>query len=207
MRCYYQTTLWTFYYKKCQYIIVKQISYLGTTMIGKCPVFTTRHTGHCRHSFWKLVRKFWSGKFGIFLTKFFAVFLLIILNPAMYQQKIGTVFVTFSWQKNYQQVWQFKKDLRKLKMEHFDLPGSIKLFLDRNLWPTTKYYGQTARNYITLVKFIAFSISGDIIKIKVNEKFLPPSVTHVDNFQKSFQMLIFHHPHVKSMGMLWKFIV
>ena len=36
--------------KKCQYPFIKQTSYLGATMLGKCTVFKTRMSGHCSHS-------------------------------------------------------------------------------------------------------------------------------------------------------------
>ena len=50
-------------------------------------------------------------------------------------KKADTVVVKFSRRKDCQQVWQVKKDLQKLKMEDLDLPGSNKLFINRNLCP------------------------------------------------------------------------
>ena len=46
--------------------------------------------------------------------------------------------------------------------------------------------GQRARNCITLVKFIVFFISGDTVKIKINESSAPLPVTHVNDFGNYF---------------------
>ena len=48
-------------------------------------------------------------------------------------KKIDTVIVKFSRRKDFQQVWQVKKDLQKLKLEDVDLIGSNKLFINRSL--------------------------------------------------------------------------
>ena len=48
-------------------------------------------------------------------------------------KKIDTVIVKFSRWKDFQQVWQVKKDLQKLKLEDVDLIGSNKLFINRSL--------------------------------------------------------------------------
>ena len=53
-------------------------------------------------------------------------------------EKSDTVTVKFSRRKDCQQVWQVKKDLQKMKMEELDLPGSIKLFINRSLSPYYK---------------------------------------------------------------------
>ena len=50
----------------------------------------------------------------------------------------------------------------------------------------TECCGLKARNFIASVKYIVFFISGDTIKIKVNENSSPLSVTHVDDFGKHF---------------------
>ena len=51
------------------------------------------------------------------------------------------------------------------------------------------YYCQRARNCIPLVKFIDFFISGDTVKIKINESIpllLLMLLTHVNNFGDYF---------------------
>ena len=44
-----------------------------------------------------------------------------------------TVTVKFSRPKDYQHFWSIKKDLKKLTMEDLELPGNIKLFINRSL--------------------------------------------------------------------------
>ena len=46
-----------------------------------------------------------------------------------------TVIVKLSKRKDCQHVWSVKKDLKKLTMEDFELPGNNKLFINRGLCP------------------------------------------------------------------------
>ena len=71
-------------------------------------------------------------------------------------------------------------------MEDIVLTASNKLFINRSICPYYKYYDQRARNCITWVKFIDFFISGDTVKIKINESSAPLPVTHVDDFENYF---------------------
>ena len=100
-------------------------------------------------------------------------------------KKSDTVSVKFSQRKDCQQVWQVKKDWQKLKMEEVDLSGSNTLFINRSLCPYYKVLWSGARNCITLVK-LSFFISGDTVKIKINESSAPLPVSRVDDFGNYF---------------------
>ena len=88
--------------------------------------------------------------------------------------------------KGLSAVWQVKKDPQKMKMEDFDLPGNGKLFINRSVCPYYKVLWSKSKKLQNLAKFIVFFISGDTIKIKINENSPPLSVTHVDDFGNYF---------------------
>ena len=46
-----------------------------------------------------------------------------------------TAIVKFSKRKDCQHVWSVRKDMKKLTMEDFELPGNNKLFINRSLCP------------------------------------------------------------------------
>ena len=71
-------------------------------------------------------------------------------------------------------------------MEDFDLPGSSKLFINKCLCSFYKVLWSKSKKLQILVKFTVFFISGDTIKIKINESSPPLSVTHVDDFEYYF---------------------
>ena len=71
-------------------------------------------------------------------------------------------------------------------MEDVDLPGENKLFINKNLCPYYKVIWSKSKMLHSLGKINSFFISGDTIKIKVNENSLPLSVTHIDDFGKYF---------------------
>ena len=71
-------------------------------------------------------------------------------------KKSDTVIVKFSRRKDRQQVWQVKKDLQKMKMEDFDLPGSGKLFINRSLCPYFKVLWSTSKKLQNLGKIHSF---------------------------------------------------
>ena len=49
------------------------------------------------------------------------------------RRKNPTVIVKFSRRKDCQQVWDVKRDLRKIKMEDIDLPGQNKFFINKSI--------------------------------------------------------------------------
>ena len=71
-------------------------------------------------------------------------------------KKIDAVIVKFSRRKDCQQVWQVKKDLQKMKMEDFDLPGSGKLFINRSLCPYYKVSLSKSKKLQNLGKIHSF---------------------------------------------------
>ena len=91
-----------------------------------------------------------------------------------------------SWRKDCQQVWQVKKDLKKLKMEGFDLSGSNKLFINISLCPHYKVLRSKSKKLHSHVKIHGFFTCGDTIKIKINENSVPLSVTQVGNSRNYF---------------------
>ena len=76
-----------------------------------------------------------------------------------------TLIVKFSKRKDCQHVWSVKKDLKKLTMEDFELPGNNKLFINRSLCPYYKMLWSKSKKLHSLGKIHSFFISGDTIKI------------------------------------------
>ena len=102
-------------------------------------------------------------------------------------KKSDTVIVKFSQRKDCQQVWQVKKDLQKLKMEDVELTGSNKLFINRSLCPYYKVLWSKSIKLHDLGKINSFFfISGDTVKIKINESSALLLVTHVNDFGNYF---------------------
>ena len=97
-----------------------------------------------------------------------------------------TVIVKFSRRKDCQHIWDVKKDLKKLTLEDLELPGNSKLFINRSLCPYYKMLWSKSKKLHSLSKIHSFFISGDTIKIRVNENSSPLSITHVDDFGKHF---------------------
>ena len=58
--------------------------------------------------------------------------------------------------KGLSAVWQVKKDLQKMKMEDFDLPGNGKLFINRSVCPYYKVLWSKSKKLQNLAKFIVF---------------------------------------------------
>ena len=96
------------------------------------------------------------------------------------------VIVKFSRQKGCQHVWSVKRDLKKLTLEELELSGNTKLFINRSLCPYYKMLWSKSKKLHSLSKIHSFFISGDTIKIRVNENSSPLSITHVDDFGKHF---------------------
>ena len=96
------------------------------------------------------------------------------------------VVVKFPKQKGCQHVWSVKKDLKKLTMEELELSGNNKLFINRSLCPYYKMLWSKSKKFHNLRKIHNFFISGETIKINVNENSSQLSITHVDNFCKHF---------------------
>ena len=134
----------------------------------------------------KLVGQHWRRRYWISLIKSVPLFLLIILNSAIASSKSNAVIVKLSWRKDCQQVWQVKKDLKKLKMEGFDLSGSNKLFINISLCPHYKVLRSKSKKLHSHVKIHGFFTCGDTIKIKINENSVPLSVTQVGNSRNYF---------------------
>ena len=97
-----------------------------------------------------------------------------------------TVIVKFSRRKDCQHVWNVKKNLKKLTLEDLELPGNSKLFINKSLCPYYKMLWSKSKKLHSLSKIHSFFISGNTIKIRINESSSPLSKTHVDNFGKHF---------------------
>ena len=97
-----------------------------------------------------------------------------------------TVIVKFSRRKGCQHVWSVKKDLKKLTKEDLELPGNSKLLININLCPYYEMLWYKNKKLHGLSKMHRFFISGNTIKIRVNENSSPLSITHFDDFGKHF---------------------
>ena len=97
-----------------------------------------------------------------------------------------TVIVKFSRRKGCQHVWSVKKDLKKLTKEDLELPGNSKLLININLCPYYEMLWHKNKKLHGLSKMHRFFISGNTIKIRVNENSSPLSITHFDDFGKHF---------------------
>ena len=64
--------------------------------------------------------------------------------------------------------------------------NSGKLFINRSLCPYCKVLWSKSKKLQNLGKIHSFFLSGDTIKIKINENSPPLSVTHVGNFGNYF---------------------
>ena len=69
-------------------------------------------------------------------------------------------------------------------MEDFELPGDNKLFINKSLCPYYKMLWPKSEKLHSLGKIHSFFISGDTIKVRVNENSSPLSITYVDDFGK-----------------------
>ena len=101
-------------------------------------------------------------------------------------KKNPTFIAKLSQRKDCQQVWHFKRDLRKIKMEDIDLPGQNKLFINKSFCPYYKVIWAKSKKLHSLGKIHSFFILGDTIKIRVSENSSPLSLTHVEDFGKYF---------------------
>ena len=75
-----------------------------------------------------------------------------------------TVIVNFSKRKDCQQIWDLKRDLRKIKMEDIDLPDQNKLFIKESLCPYYKKIRGKSKKLNSLDKIHSYFISGDRIR-------------------------------------------
>ena len=95
-----------------------------------------------------------------------------------------TVIVKYSKRKDCQHVWSVKKGLKKLTAKDFELPGNNKVFINRSLCQYYKMLWSKSKKLYSLSKIHSSFISGDTIKIRVNENNSPLSITHIDDFGK-----------------------
>ena len=101
-------------------------------------------------------------------------------------KKNPTIIVKFSQRKDCQQVWDAKRNLRKIKMADIDLPGQNKLFINKNLCPYYKVIWAKSKKLHSLGKIHSLFVLGGTIKIRVSENSSPLSLTQVDDFGKYF---------------------
>ena len=81
-----------------------------------------------------------------------------------------TVIVKFSKRKDCQHVWSVRKDMKKLTMEDFELPGNNKLFINRSLCPYYKMLWFKSKKLHSLGKIHIFSVSGDTMMIYSDDR-------------------------------------
>ena len=125
------------------------------------------------------------------------IFLLTVLGACHRVSKTtDTVIVTLSKRKVCQDIWSIKNVLQRLTMEDLKLPGSNKLFINRSLCPYYKMLWCKNKKLHSLSEIFSLFISGDMIKIKVNENSSPLSITHFNHTSVNILlMFICHHRH------------
>ena len=111
-------------------------------------------------------------------------------------KKNSTVIVKFSRRKDWQQILDVKRDLRKIKMGDIDLPDQNKLFISKSLCPYYKVIWAKRKKH-SLGKIHSFFVSGGTIKIRVNENSFRLSLTNIDDFGKYFRDVNLS-PHKRS---------
>ena len=101
-------------------------------------------------------------------------------------KKNPTVIVKFSWRKDFQQVWDVKKNLQKIKIGNIDLSDQNKLLIEKSLCPYYKVIWAKSKTLHSLGKIYSFFFSGDRIKLRVTENNSLLFLTHVEDFGKYF---------------------
>ena len=81
-----------------------------------------------------------------------------------------TVIVKFFKRKDCQHVWSVRKDMKKLTMEDFELPGNNKLFINRSLCPYYKMLWFKSKKLHSLGKIHSFFVSGDTMMIYCDDR-------------------------------------
>ena len=105
-------------------------------------------------------------------------------------KKMSAVIVKFKERKDFQQVWIIMRELQKIQMEDVNLLGHSKFFINRSLCPYYRVLWSKSERLCR--KIFSFYISGDTIKIKVNENNFPLPIIHIDDFL----ILIYCHRNV-----------
>ena len=105
-------------------------------------------------------------------------------------KKMSAVIVKFKERKGFQQVWIIMRELQKIQMEDVNLLGHSKFFINRSLCPYYRVLWSKSERLCR--KIFSFYISGDTIKIKVNENNFPLPIIHIDDFL----ILIYCHRNV-----------
>ena len=85
----------------------------------------------------------------------------------------NTVTVKFTRSKDYQKVWNKKKELKNHKMEDFGLPGQGKIFINISLCPYYMTLWSKSKKLLTLGKINSFYTSDGTIRIKISENSSP----------------------------------
>ena len=85
----------------------------------------------------------------------------------------NTVTVKFTRRKDYQKVWNKKKELKNHKMEDFGLPGQGKIFINISLCPYYMMLWSKSKKLLTLGKINSFYISNGTVRIKTSENSSP----------------------------------
>ena len=111
-------------------------------------------------------------------------------------KKNPTVIVKFSRKKDCQQVWDVKRDLRKIKMEDIDLPGQNKLFINKRLSPYYKVTLATRKKLYSLGKTHSFLFRVTQLR-SGSAKIVPCCLWHtLKTSRNTFLTLTCCHPNV-----------
>lgn len=77
-----------------------------------------------------------------------------------------------------------KKDLKKERMQDIGLSGNQPIFINTNLCPNTKCFGQNVRGFMSQVILRTYTFLGVQLKIKITENSSPIAITHAQDSTK-----------------------
>ena len=93
----------------------------------------------------------------------------------------------FSRRKDYQNVRNKKKELRKLRMKEIGfLEVNPMVFVNQSLCTYYRVLWSKAKRLYSLKRISGFYVSGGTVKIKISENSLPLPITHVNDFKEHF---------------------
>ena len=90
----------------------------------------------------------------------------------------------FSRRKDYQNVLNATKNLRKLEMKEIGFPEDNPIFVNQSLCTYHRVIWSKAKRLHFLKRISSFYVSGGTVKIKISENSLPLPITHVNDFKE-----------------------
>ena len=91
------------------------------------------------------------------------------------------------YRKDYQNVLNAKKKLRKLDMKEIGFPEDNPIFVNQSLCTYYRVLWSKAKRLHSLKRISSFYVSGGTVKIKISENSLPLPIAHVNDFKEHFE--------------------